>query len=330
MTTTARLLALLCVLALGCPLAKAASSKSSAPKVSGREYVPIADWASANKFTLRWLAPARTLQVSDRLTKIIFTVDARADRTKAFINGIEVSLAFPVTYQGGKAYITQTDLTHTINPILSPPRNSRGVKIKTICLDPGHGGRDPGFQVGSNNEKKYTLLLAQEVRELLQRAGFNVVMTRSTDYYLSPEARPDVARKRKADLFVSLHFNAFSSRAVKGIETYCLTPAGAYSSNSGGEGVTRWVSGNRNNEKNMLLAYQVQRSLVKSLGGEDRGVKRARYKVLTEASVPAILVEGGFMSNPTEGRKIFDSAYRRQMARAIVDGIMAYKNAVNG
>jgi N-acetylmuramoyl-L-alanine amidase len=80
----------------------------------------------------------------------------------------------------------------------------------------------------------------------------------------------------------------------------------------------------------MLLAYQMQKSYEKNLNMEDRGVKRARFQVLREATMPAILIEGGFMSHPTEGRKIYDPAYRKQMAKAIVEGIQAYKKAVKG
>jgi N-acetylmuramoyl-L-alanine amidase len=86
--------------------------------------------------------------------------------------------------------------------------------------------------------------------------------------------------------------------------------------------------GNRCNDKNILLAYDVQKSLVQQLGVQDRGVRRARFAVLRDAEMPAILVEAGFMSHPVEGSKIFTPAYRRQLARAIVDGIMTYKRAV--
>jgi N-acetylmuramoyl-L-alanine amidase len=117
---------------------------------------------------------------------------------------------------------------------------------------------------------------------------------------------------------------------VKGIETYCLTPAGATSSNAQGEGDTRWFKANGNDEKNMLLAYQLQKSMVRELPVEDRGVKRARFQVLREATMPAVLIEGGFLSHPIEQKKILDAAYRRQLARAIVDGILAYKKTVRG
>jgi N-acetylmuramoyl-L-alanine amidase len=80
----------------------------------------------------------------------------------------------------------------------------------------------------------------------------------------------------------------------------------------------------------MLLAYQMQKSITKDLPIEDRGAKRARYQVLREAGMPAILIEGGFMSNPAEGQRIFDPVYRRRMARAVVDGILGYQQMIKG
>jgi len=322
------LLLLLALLCIGETVEAAAASRQSRPSP---KYVRLEEWGRANRFTVRSDFRSNSIVLSNRIAQMVFTVDPRKDRTKMQLNGVQISLAFPVFHQKGNTYVAQTDVSETLAPILSPPRNPSGVKVRTICIDPGHGGKDPGYRVGSNYEKRYTLLLAQEVRTLLTQAGFEVVLTRSTDYFVDRDARPDLARKRKADLFVSLHFNAFpASAAIKGVEVYCLTPAGAYSSNSGGEGDTRWVSGNRNNDKNMLLAYQIQKELVESLPVEDRGIKRARFDVLCSAAMPAVLVEGGFMSNPTEGKRIADPAYRRQMARAIVDGIKAYQRAVNG
>jgi N-acetylmuramoyl-L-alanine amidase len=241
-----------------------------------------------------------------------------------------VWLAFPLLYVNGIAYISQLDLSLTLAPVLSPHGNTKGVRIRTICLDPGHGGKDPGYRVGSKEEQRYTLLLARELRDQLTRAGFRVVLTRTSDTYASLDTRTDLARKNAADLFVSLHFNALeeSPHEVRGVEIYCCTPAGATSTNARGEGDTHWVTGTRNDEKNMLLAYQLQKSYSKDLQVEDRGVKRARFQVLRDATMPAVLIEGGFMSHPVEGKRIFDPTYRRQMARAAVEGILAYKRIV--
>ena len=289
-------------------------------------------WARANEFAWRWLERDKTLELSNRLGRLVFNVDPRLDCRKSRINGVTVWLSFPLLCRNGKVYISQLDLSETLGPILSPPGNPGGIRLRTICLDPGHGGKDPGFRVGSKEEKKYTLLLAQEVREQLKRAGFRVFLTRSLDAFVSLDRRTELARKCGADLFVSLHFNATEEapREVTGVEIFCCTPAGATSTNARGEGDTRWVTGNRNDEKNMLFAYQMQKSYLNHLQLEDRGVKHARFQVLRDAAMPAILIEGGFMSHPIEGRRISDPAYRRQMAGAVVDGILAYKRIVRG
>jgi N-acetylmuramoyl-L-alanine amidase len=125
-----------------------------------------------------------------------------------------------------------------------------------------------------------------------------------------------------------LHFNAAQSGkdSVAGPETYCITPVGAVSSNAQGEGGNYGATvANRFGNKSLLLAYQMEKSLVQNLGAEDRGVRRARFAVLRDAAMPAILIEGGYMTNPTESKKIYDANYRKQMAAAIVRGILGFQ-----
>ncbi len=134
-----------------------------------------------------------------------------------------------------------------------------------------------------------------------------------------------------ADLFISLHWNSAGQGGseVKGVETYCLTPAGAPSSNTGNDASgAETRAGNRFNAENLYLAYVLQRSLMRELGVEDRGVHRARFAVLCPSVMPAVLIEGGYMSNPAESKKIYDAGYRRQMAKAIVNGVQSYKRQV--
>lgn len=294
-------------------------------RIQGREYVRINDWARENAFGVQWIKRDEIVQLANNGTKIRLEVHS----PEAQINGIAVRLLFPLVQNADTIYVSRLDLQTTFAPVLFPPRSHAKGSLKTICLDPGHGGKDPGFRVGSNQEKRYTLLLAQELRDQLKRAGFNVSLTRTRDYFLELPDRPEVARRRKADLFISLHFNAAeaSPGSVQGAEVYCLTPPGAPSTNARGEvGGAGWFAGNRFNEQNMLLAYQLQKALTREVGIEDRGVHRARFAVLRDAVMPAVLIEAGFMSHPVEGHKIFTPAYRRQIARAIVDGVMSYKS----
>jgi len=287
----------------------------------------VAQWATGKGMNPRWVRREETLQVTAEAGTLILKADAR----EAQINGVSVWLSHPVVRSGGMLFVTRADCQQALEPILFAPKLPGGKRIKTICLDPGHGGKDPGNQVGPNLEKKYTLALAQELRSQLTRAGFNVVLTRSRDRFIDLPLRPDIARQNQADLFLCLHFNSSESSrsSVQGSEVYCLTPAGANSTNSRGEGGGGdWVSGNRNNAQNLLLAYCLQKSLTQRLAVEDRGVRRARFAVLRDAAMPAALVEAGFMSHPVEGRKIFSAVYREQMAKAICEAVQSYKRMV--
>jgi N-acetylmuramoyl-L-alanine amidase len=294
-------------------------------QLAGAEYLRLPDWATTNGFNVRWLKRDELLQLTNRSARLLLTVDANEAR----VNGVAVWLLYPIAARFGTVYLARQDAEATLRPLLFPARSTRpATPIQTVCLDPGHGGKDPGFCVGTKAEKRYTLLLAQEVRQQLTRAGLKATLTRTTDTTLDLPTRPELAKQRKADLFLSLHFNAFPAApaSVRGTEVYCLPPAGAPSTigrnESGGAGPS---PGNLLNDQNLLLAYQVQKSLTHILETEDRGVRRARFVVLRNAAMPAILIEAGFLSHPKEGRKILDAGYRRQIAHAIVEGLLAYK-----
>jgi N-acetylmuramoyl-L-alanine amidase len=291
----------------------------------GAEYVQLDDWARANGGQARWAVPKQELKVVLPAGSIGFLVDAR----RITLKGVHVWLSAPVVLRGSSAYVAAADLNGTIHPLLFPPRLALGRPVKTIVLDPGHGGKDPGNQEGRRQEKQYTLQLAKDVRDLLTKAGFRVLLTRSFDTYIAPESRPLIARQRGADLFISLHLNSADGpggSAVKGAEVYCLTAANAFSTNDRSElGRREWLTGNRHDSRNIQLAYQIQKALVVNAGSEDRGVKRARFAVLKHAEMPTVLVEAAFMTNPGDARKIYETAQRRSLAQAIVDGVQAYK-----
>jgi N-acetylmuramoyl-L-alanine amidase len=295
---------------------------SRAAIVNGQSYVSLADWARVNGFRETLLD--KEIILTNKISRLVFNTDSDDSE----INGVDVRLSFPIA-KG--ALISQLDLEKTVRP-LAFPQKLPDKKIRTICLDPGHGGKDSGNRAGWHYEKNYTLPLALELRDQLKKLGFNVILTRSKDVYVDLPERPAIANRDGADLFVSLHFNASPNdpENVEGPETYCITPAGANSSNAGnvefsssiGTGPT---TANRDENESLLLAYEVERSLVENLNANDRGVKRARFAVLRDAKMPAILIEGGFMTHPVEGKKIYGAAYRRQMASAIVKGILAYQ-----
>ena len=293
--------------------------------IAGTDYIRLEDWAHANNLEAKWVVPKQELRLALGASSLALTVDS----ARMSLNGIHVWLSTPVTLRTGSACVASVDLLTSIQPLFFPARSS-GKVIRRIVLDPGHGGKDPGNQEGKQQEKKYTLLLAKDVSELLNKAGFKASLTRSSDSFVELPSRAEIARRRGADLFISLHFNSAEGpggSGVKGVEIYCLTPAHTSSTNARGEGAaTGSYPGNRFDSKNILLGYQLQKAILKNVATEDRGLRRARFAVLRSAEMPAVLIEGGFMTHPTEAKKIYEPAYRRQMAQAIVDGIKAYKN----
>lgn len=309
-----------------CLFITTADSRPAAYKTTplfGRDYVNLADFARSKNFQYSFDSKSGEARLKSKWSSLQFTVDSRS----ASINGVNVWLSFPIAKKGNDAFISNLDILTSIEPVLQPPKSD---KISTICLDPGHGGKDPGNIEGKHYEKDYTLMLAMEVKRQLEKAGFKVVMTRSSDKFIDLNERPEIAKKAGAHLFVSIHFNSSDSRSVKGVETYCMTPETADSTNArnGNSSKARMI-GNRNDTRNMYLAYCIHKSLTGRAEFEDRGIKRARFAVLKDCSIPAVLVECGFMTSSEDMRKIVDVAWRKQIARGIVDGIINYKKQIS-
>jgi N-acetylmuramoyl-L-alanine amidase len=185
--------------------------------------------------------------------------------------------------------------TRPSTPLPSVP-NSRVV----IMVDPGHGGQDPGA-VGVNGlrEKDVVLPISLDVERLLEQQGVNVRMTRSNDNFISLNGRTTMANRAGADLFVSIHANAASSASARGVETFYYS--------TGRE-----------------LAQSIQSSIIRRTGMTNRGVKQANFYVLRNSSMPAVLIEVGFVTNSSDAAKLSNPTFRRQMAEAIAEGILNY------
>ena len=262
--------------------------------ISGNEYIRLEDWARGAGFGMKWVKTAGTIRLANAYARMDLTVDTR----RAEIGGVNIWLSLPVVNRNGTLLLSVVDAGTTIEPILFPQKSD--ARLKTICLDPGHGGKDKGEVDGRHYEKKYALLLAREVETLLKQEGLQVLLTRDSDDFVQLPDRQLMAKRQGADLFVSLHYNSAPEHAVGGLEVYCETPAGMNSSSEGGgRGLHPAEPGNAHDGQNALLAYETLNSLITAgVPFEDRGLKRSRFEVLREASMPAILIEGGFMSNP--------------------------------
>ena len=285
-------------------------------------YVSLNDWARQKGFTVDWDRENKLAQVNSKWTKLTFNVTSK----KASINGLSLWLCSAVLEHRDALYISERDIYKTIHPILYPEKLAKGKRVKTVAIAPGHGGKDPGNMVNREQEKKYTLLLAKALKQELIAHGFKVVMTRETDTFIDLEPQAQIARRAKADLFVTVHYNAVADVSPKGVETFALTPAGAISTNGGTP--NQRSDGNKNDAFNMLLAQQVHKSILRRTDFEDRGIRRASFMVLRHLNMPGILVEGGFMSNPSDAKKIYSTEHRKIVARAIAEGIVNYRSLV--
>ncbi|MBP6507279.1 MAG: N-acetylmuramoyl-L-alanine amidase [Opitutaceae bacterium] len=304
-------------------------------KLGGVRYVAMTDFAARFGLDFKQVdANGAKFQLASKWTKVEFTVGSR----ECAVNGLRVFMGEGVRGYKGRPYLSAIDVETLLAPMLRPGLDQPVVpRLKTIVIDPGHGGRDsgktnPGLKL---QEKRLTLDTARRLKKILTSRGYKVVLTRDSDRYLELTDRAAVAVQANADLFISVHFNSVASRAdqVTGIEVYTLTPQYQYSTGDEGR-VARDTQtanpGNVNDHWNSVLGYSLHRTLQDKLKVEDRGLKRARFAVLHRAHCPAVLVEGGFVSNSVEARKLAQPAYREQLAQAMAEGVRSYDLALAG
>ncbi|MYF56166.1 tetratricopeptide repeat protein [Candidatus Poribacteria bacterium] len=212
-----------------------------------------------------------------------------------------------------------------------------GLTAKTIVIDPGHGGKDPGgIGVGNLYEKPIALAISKKIAAILTDRGYTVHLTRDSDKFIPLKERTAFAVRHKADLFLSIHANASYNASANGIETYYLNItssdkeaeriAARENANSGYtiqelESLLKGLIVESKSKDSRRLAAHIQRELVAETGAKDRGVKHARFVVLIGTSVPAVLIETGFITNPTEATKLTTDTYQEKVASAIVRGV---------
>lgn len=238
-------------------------------------------------------------------TVIIFT----HTNGRFFVNGKPVGSVGEITKQGDTVYVPDALLPQIRqylraaapqSPIVRPsPVKPKGL----IVIDAGHGGHDPGaISAGGLQEKSINLEVALKVASLLEQRGVNVVMTRQDDRFIELEERAEIANRRNANLFVSIHSDSNPDRGRQGFTVY----------------VARAASSN---------AYKVAGDIDQAMsaaGSDSHGIREADYKVLVNTSCPAVLVEIGYLSNSQDASRLRDPTYQNRLAQAIVNGILTY------
>lgn len=288
-------------------------------------WVSLEHWSKLNGFGAPKRIPGETPPVySVATTNGVLML--QVGNQNARWNGLGCYLGFAPQIIRGNPFIHSLDIRKNFEPLICPSGVVKSNPI--IVLDPGHGGSDTGAQSVFNGhyEKEYTLDLARRLQTLLATNGWTVLLTRTNDYFIALSNRVAFADQHKADLFLSLHFNsAAPNREPAGLETYCLTPAGMPSNLPRGyrDNPTLAYPNNNFDFQNLQFAFLLHRSLLNINGHLDRGIRRARFLgVLQGQNRPAALVEGGYLSNPTEARQIADPPYRQKMAEALAQALL--------
>ena len=240
---------------------------------------------------------------------------------------LEVRLGFAPQLANDTVLFHALDVAKNIEPLL------RGyvpvAKLdRLVVIDPGHGGSNLGTSsvADARAEKHFTLDWAVRLAPLLEANGWRVLLTRTNDVDVALADRVAFAEEHRADLFISLHFNSAGNgnREATGLETFCLTPTGMASSLTRGEAddPAQIFPNNAFDGQNLMYAARLHAAVLRAGGQADRGVRRARFlTVLRGQNRPAVLIEGGFLSNAAEARRVTDPAFRQRLAEGVAEAL---------
>jgi N-acetylmuramoyl-L-alanine amidase len=293
-------------------------------KVNGHDYLTVENIAKFYGLPAEVTAPGGKIQIETVKNPLEFVRGSR----EVVINGARSWLCFPLIEQNGKFLVSRTDVAKTIEPLVRPQRVQNVGKVQTVVLDPGHGGHDKGAVSRYGNEKDFALDVARKLRPFLQAKGLRVVMTREGDYFVPLDVRAQIANAARNSIFVSIHFNATNDDPnATGFEIFSFTPRGAPSTsdNAVAPSSLSMQAGTLVDSQSLALSACIYHSLLGHIPEFDRGIKRARFAVLRQTKVPAVLIEGGFLTERGESRLIANKDWRTKLAGAISVGIENYQ-----
>ena len=285
------------------------------------------------------------------LNKGTHKVSLRARDTLVLVDGNELNLDKPVDlYQGAIVvpYKFKDQVIDVLFKVSVPEKTTapQAQKIRKVVIDSGHGGMDPGA-IGRTGlrEKDVNLDIAKRLAEILRSEGVDAVLTRTTDSFVPLSTRAFIANTSGADLFVSIHSNANRVKSMNGFETYYVAPTVSdtsrallsaknaklnldnrcFASSSQDLKATLWDMIYTNaRAESIELANSISRSMDGNLDARILGIKAARFQVLREVRMPAVLIEVGFVSNLDEERLLKNNFYRQKLAESIAEGIKNY------
>ncbi|MEB3330742.1 MAG: N-acetylmuramoyl-L-alanine amidase [Candidatus Sericytochromatia bacterium] len=279
-------------------------------------------WTPDAPLSLRKVGNAWTMQIATRGPVRWRVTPAGDDRLHVELRG--GSLAVPrdsvyidngliarvrATRSAGNVTRLTIDLDQPVRHLVRELGGNQGLALSftrlgkmRVTVDPGHGGTDGGTTgTGGTREKDVTLAIATRLARTMEANGLGVQMTRMRDLEILLRPRVEMANRNDSDVFISIHANSFGpQKGVRGIETYYFS------------------------DESYPLARAIHRSLVRTLGQPDRGVRRNNFYVVHHTRMPAALVEIGYLSNPEEERLLTDPAYQEKAAQAIYEGVRQF------
>lgn len=321
---------------------RAAPTRPAAPvlwtvtRLRDIDYVSVREVAQRFGLKPDWTKAEQVMTLRDA-RGLRFTFES--NQNDFYFDGMRVFMGRPVLLHRDSLWVSLLDVIKLVAPLFRPADHRAllpATAPKTIVLDPGHGGIDPGTEnkrVGIN-EKTATLDVALRLKKILEPQGWRVLLVRTEDRELSRDKKTDLlmrndfANRNKADVFLSIHFN--SAERATGVETYTLPPQFMLSSgDETGDGMTKVAyPSNRLDYANLFLGEQLHRALLAGLKTPDRGFKRARKAVLRMLDCPGVLVECAFLSNDAEARRVATPEFRQQIAEALAAGVKNYAEAL--
>lgn len=319
---------------------------SEATLFNNVRYIPILRFCDYYDLDWNWDLVSQRIELRKNETSVVL----RPNSNFILVNGQAIAQDYPVEYRDGSAYIPVESAAFISEEIFElPAKPVPAVKwhaIKTVVIDPGHGGKDPGA-VGryGTKEKDVVLDISKRLKKQLEERGLDVYLTRDKDIFIPLYKRAKIAESKNADLFISVHANASRYRRAKGFEVYYLSEATddnaralAAAENASLEFEENSISREKsamatvwdlklteNRRQSKELAYYICNITSDSLGMRNRGVKGAGFAVLKDAIMPAVLVETGFLTNRWEESKLKQTSFRDKIASAISRSIEAYK-----
>ncbi len=238
-----------------------------------------------------------------------------------FINNVKFILKHPALSSDGEPLISRYDLSLILDPIIRPTHIKGLGQVTTVVIDPGHGGNDTGAIGPQGKESAYTLDTAQRLREKLVNAGFKVLLTRDDDSFLPLQERADFADTQPEAILISLHFHS-GPTSQQGIQTFFPEE----NPDSSGQAENPATSGHI--RACVALAGAVHANCLHKLHSTDGGIRSAKFSMFSgQTNIPAILIDGGYLSHPEEAGRIATDTYRQSLAEAIAGGVQNYIKA---